>query len=116
MVDGAAEQPPPRPCKRCKATPAPYILRNDPTCRYVLHFPLGSKLKSGGGGSFSFPFALFCFALFRAGPAGGFLAWDAWPLRAETLAVPCCGGLRNQEPVCETGSRTKGTKKEEEEE
>ncbi|GJN76796.1 cytoplasmic tRNA 2-thiolation protein 2 [Purpureocillium lilacinum] len=33
MVDGAAEQPPPRPCKRCKATPAPYILRNDPTCR-----------------------------------------------------------------------------------
>ncbi|KAK4091145.1 hypothetical protein Purlil1_4725 [Purpureocillium lilacinum] len=33
MVDEAAQQPPPRPCKRCKATPAPYILRNDPTCR-----------------------------------------------------------------------------------
>ncbi|UNI13533.1 Cytoplasmic tRNA 2-thiolation protein 2 [Purpureocillium takamizusanense] len=28
-----AKQPAPRPCKRCKATPAPYILRNDPTCR-----------------------------------------------------------------------------------
>jgi len=71
MVDGAAEQPPPRPCKRCKATPAPYILRNDPTCRYVLHFPLGSKLKSGGGVLLLFLLLCFVSLCFVLGLLGG---------------------------------------------